>query len=39
MNIFYLGYSLEEGSGGIENYTYIVLKHLQDKGHNIVILI
>ena len=37
MNIFYLGYSLEEGAGGIENYTYIVLKHLQDKGHNIVI--
>ena len=37
MNIFYLGYSLEESSGGIENYTYTVLNHLKNKGHNIVV--
>jgi len=37
MNIFYFGYSLEESSGGIENYTFTVLKHLKKMGHNVIV--
>lgn len=37
MNIFYLGYSLKESSGGIENYTYTILNHLKNQGHKIIV--
>jgi len=37
MNIFYLGYSLQESSGGIENYTFTILEYLQKQGHNIYV--
>lgn len=37
MNIFYLGYSLEEGAGGIENYSLSILNHLKAKGHNVYV--
>ena len=37
MNIFYLGYSLDRSSGGIENYTFTVLDYLQQQGHNIYV--
>jgi len=37
MNIFYLGYSLEESSGGIENYTFTILRHLKELGHNVIV--
>lgn len=37
MNIFFIGYSLEKDAGGIENYTYTILKYLQECGHNILV--
>lgn len=37
MNIFFLGYSLKESSGGIENYTSTILKRLQQNGHRIIV--
>lgn len=37
MNIFYLGHSLEKNSGGIEKYTYTVLKNLEILGHKIIV--
>lgn len=37
MNIFYLGHSLEKNSGGIEKYTYTVLKNLEVLGHKIIV--
>lgn len=37
MNIFFLGYSLKQGSGGIENYTFTILKYLEAQGHNVTV--
>jgi glycosyltransferase involved in cell wall biosynthesis len=37
MNIFYLGYSLQENSGGIENYTFTILNYLKSQGHNVIV--
>ncbi len=37
MIIFYLGYSLNEGAGGIENYSFTILNFLKSKGHTIIV--
>ncbi len=37
MDIFYFGYSLDENSGGIENYTITILEYLRRCGHNVVV--
>lgn len=36
MKILFLGFSVNKSSGGIENYTYTVLKYLESLGHEIV---
>lgn len=37
MNIFFLGYSVTRGAGGIENYTWTILNHLKEQGHKITV--
>jgi len=37
MKIFFLGYSLDCNSGGIERYTYNILNYLKNNGHTVIV--